>query len=1547
MTVPGSSTHCLARLKRILQDDTEAGEFEKLAAALVSDLTCVGIAVAATGFQHGGDAGPAGREGRRFRIEMKRYSDTTSLSNRELLGEVDHAITRDKALDGWFLVATREVTEQLELELLDKSEKTGIPIVVVDWKLNGFPVLAALCTSSPETVRKFAGSEAANLAQALKPEGEAALERLRREFAAWHLGFESVRTASHAHLERLWKDSRVALGAFGQNTAAGQYKTTVPRLAVSKALDGWWSMASSIGSPALVLGHEGAGKTWATVEWLAKARDLLPIVLAVPSSAFADSEGPTSSFIKQFLAERVHELIPSRNAEHWRLRLERLLKRPLSEGPVIALFLDGLNQQPTVDWQRILGLLQMPEFAGRVRVIVSTRRLHLEEKLGHLKALIDAPITVAVGNFDDSPGGELDQRLKAEGLTREDLHPALIPFARVPRLFALVVKFRERLVDAGQVTVHRLLWEYGRDTLGVRSGHSFSEQEWRDWLLRVAQDHLDGQRRYSLKALGDRAARSDLTQADVFRRLSDLIDAPFLKKSVGGAFELTPTIVHHALGAALLTTLDEQALADDTLLPNRMDAFLDSIAGLDERAEIVRAAVSIAVEREPQVHSEVVALLVAAWLTTQNVPEEHRTELHRIAEHLADPLLRLVSSAGGNRRAAQLAAVNALRAIPKDSDAVAIITRHTAGWFRQVPRGVDPQPSGDQKADKSRSDGYMRRIGTDRNGPHRVLGLEIELVERWPAAGIHYVAALLEGVPLRKAGSVFEALAVHHAVRGYNEMWDAMKWLVLLNPADYNETAEMLRSLAAQVRGRVEEPLVDKELKNRVAALLLWLTGAEEDEAAAASINPYGLYSGISYVRDYLSDPSASLFALEHRHARAALARRDVPIHRRIEKSLNFLVDPEFDAPAEFVADLQAYANSVDASLLGAERSSALDHHFERVAVALARCTPDQLAQVHRRKLESFATRSATSRFMSAVHAHESFILADERTTPAAKALRLSYKEMDEREEAYVTNKLLLLEIDRMGAVDQHTTIIEAAPLYVDLDLRLVLKTLTRSELERLIARYAGQERASRDLLDLLSATPTALEGDVWDWVLSFTGGDEEAGAVAFKLLYEADARRFGTVLLQRDWSWRTNQNDWVNHYGTLALAVASKGLPFEQVATRLAPWLLLAGVRVRGEDAREVEVAALIMDRLLVRTSIPAPEPGAKLFVNEDARANDPHSYSVLIEPEGETPLERLHAASDPEKYAAFRKRIVEKVNSRIEGARAAGASLYLRSFTAEDFRSVIRHTPHLVDGWLEGHEQRTLEFRRRVHLAEGAYLALCEALLKADTPRGVTLWEALRDVLTVSFRGRAAVDNVLQILLRAPDVPETTTTLLTVLHLDRLNTDSALLDLSLAASLNGRSEWLQKVINEDVASGSPWRKLRAQQMQALRVGNELPLLGGWTHGEMDGPTRRESDAARLRHKEACARYWWCRFWDAATEEGAFAAWILFKRAADRRAYAWINELMPADAATTKRKRLVHWTLNESELNSAAEEAEKALRSAFLGRKTAGQVHPWLTCEH
>ena len=274
--------------------------------------------------------------------------------------------------------------------------------------------------------------------------------------------------------------------------AGGAQQKKVKRNAVHKALNAWWQGTVQDDAPAAVVGLEGAGKTWATLHWLIDSKDTQPVVLIMPSSAVAAIGNVSETTVKQLLADSLHEMSGIRDREHWLRRLDRLLERPTDEGSVLTIFLDGLNQEPSVQWLRLLQVLQGEAFAERVRVIVSTRTHHFKERLSELRGLESEARQIDINIYDAAPESELDQMLAFENLTQADLHSDVIELARNPRLFKLVVRFRERLVEAGQITVHRLLWEYGRDTFGVRAGKSFSENEWKDWLKEIAQSHRQG-----------------------------------------------------------------------------------------------------------------------------------------------------------------------------------------------------------------------------------------------------------------------------------------------------------------------------------------------------------------------------------------------------------------------------------------------------------------------------------------------------------------------------------------------------------------------------------------------------------------------------------------------------------------------------------------------------------------------------------------------------------------------------------------------------------------------------------------------------------------------------------------------------------------------------------------------------------------------------------------------------------------------------------------------------------------------------------------------
>lgn len=808
-TTPMGDSAQLERLKHLLKA-IRPGKLENLAAALIGRLLGVSVAVAKSGFQHGGDAGTVGRQGRRLRVETKRYANSTSLGERELLGEFDQALERDPALEAWILVATRNVPEQLEQSLLKRGEASGVPVVIVDWKDDGFPSLGALCASAPEVLDELVSKEAGDLARALGPSAKDAIARLKRDLEVWSLGFEALRAATHERLTTLWTSPRASRAAFGQDAAGGNQPHRIRRDSVHAALDRWAIGHATEDAPAAVIGLDGVGKTWATLDWIVDRRDDLPLVLIIPSSTVAGIGSVSVATIKRLLAGRLYEIADVRDADHWLRRLDRLLQRPIKEGPVIMLFLDGLNQEPSAPWLAILSTLQEEKFSGRVHVVASTRNHYFIQKLDRLKGLVVRPVMVEVDMYHDEPCGELDRMLAFEGLSQADLHPDLLPFARIPRLFSLIVRFRDRLVEAEQVTLHRLLWEYGRDTLGVRVGRSFSEDDWHAWLREIAERYRDGARDYTLRTLGEMAARPDLTQNEVFARLSDIIDARFATTGSGGVVQLSPTVVAHALGAALLAHLDARQAPSLDAAEEELSQWLDPIAGLDERAEILRAAVSIMVERGDPPPQPVAAALVAAWLQTQNIPDAHRSEVARLAAEIIEPLLETIERSSDRAQAsARNRAVNALRAIPRDNaETRSAIVAHARRWLSLVSRDVDPPERQHAEAERARSQRLVSRVGVDRSGPLTVLGVPLEFVDRAYDTAAVTISSLLEGFPLAGAVQLFEFAALTVAVGGRYELWEGLKWLCLFNDVDSAETAQALRELSAQVARRTPERAV-------------------------------------------------------------------------------------------------------------------------------------------------------------------------------------------------------------------------------------------------------------------------------------------------------------------------------------------------------------------------------------------------------------------------------------------------------------------------------------------------------------------------------------------------------------------------------------------------------------------------------------------------------------------------------------------------------------------------------------------------------------------
>lgn len=1544
---PATDAERLARLRTLLQGMPWRA-FEAMVPELVGAMIGVRLTAAGSGFQEGADAGTVGRAGRRLRIEAKRYSST--FDARDILGGLRQAIDRDPSLECWIACATRDIPEQLASALERQGAAEGIPVMAIAWDDELSPQLAALCAHDPAIVAARAGAEAGALAETLGPCLEAGRRTLAHELAEWRIGFEALRASTHAELREIWGSRRAAKARFGQDVAGGDGRAVVPRTGPAAALDAWWDGRSSSDAPAAVAGQGGVGKTWAALGWVMARLDRLPVVVTVPAGAVQAGAAATADGVLRLVAGQLAAVTRVRDAAHWTARLRRILSRPAEEGPAMLLLLDGLNQNSGVPWLQILQLLQDRPFSGRVRTVLTTRPQHLEGALGRTQALAEPTERVEVVRFDASAGGEFDAMLAAHGLTRADLNPDLVEFARVPRLFDLVVRLRDRLSDPGRVTTHRLLWEYGRDVQGDRAGTSFSEGDWRAWLSEVARRERDGMRTYTLASLGETAARPDLDSRQIAARLSDIVDGNLTVPGPAGAIQLSPDIVAHALGMALLDQLDDTARAGAVSVEAALAEWLDPIDGLEERAELLRAAASIMGEREAPPAPEVAAAVVASWLQTQNLPPSHLDEIRRMAPRQVQPLLEAVERYdAGPRASARTLAVDALRSVPHEPVAYGLIVATLTRWFSRVSRDLNRRGDGFEQAEEARVRRVVSRIGTDAPGPRTVLGFAIELVDEPDDGLLAAAATILDGGPLAGATGVFARAALAMAIRGRQGVWDDLKWLCLLNGVDPTETADALRRAASEIAARPPEDGVADGFAARVAALLLWLTGVEADEDAAATLDSR-IDRGLSYETDYLADPARSWFRLERRHAAATLERADVPLRRRLQRAGDFLLDPTFDPPAALVDELRAVGAALDVSGLDVGRyHTEGDNEFETVEVALARCAPDVLADLWRRKLAGYASRPTEAFDSSAWSASEAFLVADQASRDGCRSLRERSVAAGGGMNWSSAASLLIVEIGELAAIDQVTRVLDLDEEHVLADFADVLRPIAAADVDALLdANATASPRRVGNLVCLLSAAEVEGLGDrAWAWLEAQSLDDDAVRrACAFDVLTACDAARFGRTLLGADWSWAAEPNDLCRHHGSLAVAAAGASLSFEEIAPRIAPALLGRAVREGGGAPEEARLAAAILDEVVMQPSVQPPDPGSALTVKAANRRADPMSFSITPGPmagDDEHPLAVLQQTDEARREHS--KRAVDTAVARVREVRAQGASLFLSSVDPADLEAVARAAPELVATWTEGAAGGAGGFARRIRLAEGFHLALCEVLLASDPAGGAALWRALRGAMGTRFVDAAGIDERIVMLFRVPESPEVFALRDGLLDLAAADTDERLLELSAAASATGRGGWLAEVIRRDEASPFAWRRRRAVTLQGFGTGADLPAapadLEGQDHTLDD---ERRAAAGRRLGRDAAARHWWRAFVGAPDKAVAFAAWTLFRRSADRRALSWLSsERWPDPAADPlSRCKAAHFALNERELAKEAERRDRDVGRELFGRRISENVSPW-----
>ncbi|MCO7464252.1 hypothetical protein NJF45_20335 [Stenotrophomonas maltophilia] len=1508
--------------------------FEDGVTELFSSLIGTTFAIAKSGSQHGTDASTAGRQDRSLLIECKRYRDSTPLDERSLRGEIDEAQERTPGLEAWILASSRSVPDQVETGLYNSGLRDGVPVLVVDWKTTSTPALPALLAWDPSTTEKHFGARAGALATLLAPSFIAKIAELQRELEAWQIGFGALRARSLELLRKVRTDRHESALTFNQAVKGPQF---VRRTGASRKMAAWLASPSAKGSPLCVIGSEGVGKTWATIDWLEQVEDQLPITLVVPSSAMPGLTKINKTGLTQFLGERLHELTRVRDAAHWRGRVDQLLLRPPSEGAAFVVVFDGVNQEPLFDWTTLLKVLQAEPFRERVRVVLSTRQTYFDNELRQLKALVDKPDQAEVDKFNDA---ELDAMLQQHGLSRASMRLDLLEQARTPRLFSLVVRLHDRLKDVGQITVQRLLFEHGRDTLGDRA---WSDAQWRDWLRGVADRAVKGITRYSRQELAEQARDFSQSPSHVSRRLSEIIDGTFTRRDAADSYQLDPVLVNHALGAALV----ERAAAETDVAKadNALAGWLEPVAGLDQRAEVLRAAVSIALESGQT--GPMLTLLVSAWLQTQNLASTHRSELIALAPGMPDNLLDVVERTGRSAQSsARLVTLTALRSLDRGDASIRdrFVARATK-WLSVTARFM----IGSEDAEKSRRQERLReQIGAVSANAKTVLGVPLQIVDYDTDQLGASAAALLEGFSLQQATAAFTAGALSALLSPLHPHWESLKWLCLLNEVDPEPTALSLRQASAQILARTPEPGVHPRLQQRVAAFLLYLTGYAADQDAGRSVDSEPDLKW-SYERDYLDNIGRGFFAVERRHAAQVLADIAMTPIQRAHALQEHWLDPMFVPTAAYCDELRTLVKQFPVDKLYINRyATSESHEFERLLPVLARCLPDELAQLWRSWAAAGLCKAPDAQLWHALELNNASLVQGDAERAAARALRETTNGASEQMRYDIGNRAILVEIAELAPVDQVKAVLAAALPDLMPTLRDGFGALSQQDVDELVAQSESQGALVQEqLLEMLSGPPLPLSDTAWSWIATALESDNmNLVRQAYMILGTSDAARLGAELLQHGWRWQAAMDPGVAFHCSNALVVATRSEPFDQVWPRLPPWWWLEAARIRGEDPAEVLEAATAFDAVIRADTAPEFDSGAQLTVWKGHSDLRPLGVSVQPLPEAEADSsEGFFRMLNDDMHDATFKAARKIAWERITLARQTTSSLVMMDMTAAEFEMVWRVAPQFIERWIEGYDTLTDAFRRRVRLAEVPFLALCEVLLASRPDLGAALWNSLRQTLHSRVVGGANLPELLHLVFRAPDSPPVEALRRQLLGLDASTSDHVLYELVLAAQYNRRRNWVEAVIVQDAVSMLNWRQQRAIVLSGFLAFNELPVADAWPDGPLHGSIAQlEHQAARERWREACARHWWREYWARDTAEGSYAAWVLFRASADRRAELWeASEMSGADASSPlhTRKRW-HARLNRGPFNAGLDKASAGKQRKFLGRSIEPGIAPW-----
>jgi hypothetical protein len=1443
-------------------DATGADGFEGLMAAVLTDITKTSFALATSGSQRGKDGQSVLNKGA-VTFEGKLYDE--AVPRKEILSKIaEIAIDDCGDTDLWVVGSTGPVSSQAADSATALASKFAVATIIADWPSSGLPTLACVLAMAPAVTARFVADKTqvsepkiVDYLRAVRqhPQFEDRAQELRQIFDQPSIGPAYALKRNQEWLQAAFGSINRARVVFGQPLAPGDPSVhgILDRAELRQRLS-----AAIFGKPdgaiAAVLGLDGSGKSWIFAQsWLNQPTRPLTVVLVPDDIAAPISQEALEELLIVKLVQQTGDSPTEIARKRWRKHFERWKHFQDADSPRLLVFLDGINQRPTIPWTKVIDALGQVLAGLGGKLVFSCRSFFYADNLKN--RLISQVVSVEVPEWTTA---ELETLLQQRGTSVSRLNAPVVGTLRNPRIFAVAADLLENseIEQFHELSVSRLLFEHIRNG-AAPAGGSLSPSQF----VREIRDHAD--------EIVSRLQQSQTADLRVFdrsteeRQINSTLAEQFILTSAGRFFEPLPDdpsryILREeglslALGLSLVNTA-KYAHRNGLNIDEGLAKILDPIAALDRAGDVLLSALLVSIFGE-NTSDLVVASLARSFIGLQNLDDGRYPEFRALVRRWPLPFLKaLEESALADGISSNLSwLTEALLENRHNNSCAAPISTFAQRWlslYSPAPERMMMQGQpGDNKEKrlaeyKKRKEELSAKIA-DFSEVEIALFDALVLEERGDYSRLNRVAfQILAGTALKSFAESFRNWCLASAFNGgFSDADDEFYNLIRFNRVDWVETRGAILKAAESLR--------------------------------AATISKTGQWALVHLLRATGASPDA-----KEADAVVQTLTRDHPRYfggRLIETfCATDPCDPNSTRPDNIAATAAKYAAIEVSKLKKAMGQGSEDHLFRMARTGLARFEPDAAVGTMRRFAADALTRN-NAEFRIAVFGLENHTSVLDDVTGAQFVEKASKIAADAIAQGDKHHQLFVAAQYALGIAFPHMTGDEQLDALLAhpksdnilLSVSEVMRRCDPLKFERKLesAYREGDDVSQFRLLVFAQHTDTTINERAREIVGELSRSPNQLVRLcAFAVICRLKDLKLLSLIATSHWTTADldrSSDQFQMWYGSQALVLATERglLSVEACLERISSSTYLTLVQKLGENAALAVAGRLDAGiRKAASHQVKANLPDIEQCSSGDQR---PSWLNISDKP---NPQESQHDAFKraTETGDAWYERHIrnrEAVTKFEKELTKAGAELIIESVSETLIEEIAKYDPSIVHEWYTRFLDFDIKVLDRVH---NIALPVAQVISQSDPEAGIALFEKLQSsspYVRVTF-GRASIGLDAVSVWRAGD--DDRLDHFRFGRIDDARTDHEIAVEVLAAISAGRGQTLRDYVMD--RRGRPEPSLAARALMVAGFSEE----SDWALETLEQFKGRHGFLAQAYKsaKYAMDRHGWARHWAKAMSE-------------------------------------------------------------------------------